>query len=308
MLKLKSKHLLTGEELSRDELVGLLDLAETLRTERNQGKNRNVLQGKNVTLLFEKPSLRTRVSFTVALQELGAQAVELVSAVRKKEEPKDTAMVLATYSHGIMVRTFEHEILEKMAEYSPIPIINGLSDSHHPCQVLADLQTLKQYYGNLQGLKLCYVGDGNNMLHSLLLLLPFLGVHVTYSCPKGYEPNALIVKRATKRALEGGGSIQAFDDPKDAVAGADAIYTDVWASMGQESEEFEREKIFAPFQVNSSLYSFAKKEAIIMHCMPMVRNKEITSTMADHPRSALYRQAENRLHAQKALLVGLMSG
>lgn len=304
--KLKTKHFLTGEELSRDELLGLLDLAETLRKERSEGRNRTELAGKNVSLVFEKPSLRTRMSFTVALQEIGASAIELVSAVRKKEEPEDTAMVIAQYSHGIMVRTFEHEILDRMAKKCPVPIINGLSDSHHPCQVLADLQTLRQYFGKLDGLRLAYFGDGNNMLHSILLLMPYLGVHVTYSCPKGFEPNAFIVKKAKARAKEGGGSITAAS-PKNAAEGVDAVYTDVWASMGQEDEELEREKIFKDYQVNESLYSRAKPNALIMHCMPMVRGKEITEAMADDKNSVIYRQAENRLHAQKALLLGLMN-
>lgn len=308
MLKLKSKHFLTGTECSREELLALLELAEILRSERKAGKNRTELAGKNVSLVFEKPSLRTRMSFTVALYEIGAAPVELISSVRKKESPEDTAMVIAQYSHGIMVRTFEHEILDRMAKKCPVPIINGLSDSHHPCQVLADLQTLQQSFGKLAGLRLAYVGDGNNMLNSILLLMPFLGVHVTYACPKGFEPNAFIVKSAKARAKEGGGSITAFANPMAAVEGADAIYTDVWASMGQEDEELEREKVFKGYQVNEALYSIAKPTAIVMHCMPMVRGKEISETMADHPNSVIYRQAENRLHAQKALLLGLMTG
>lgn len=304
---LKTKHFLTGEELNREELTNLLALAETLRNERKQGRTRNELSGKNVSLVFEKPSLRTRMSFTVALFEIGAHAIELVSSFRKKESPEDTAMVIAQYSHGIMVRTFEHENLDRMAKQCPVPIINGLSDSHHPCQVLADLQTLQQSFGKLAGLKLTYVGDGNNMLNSILLLMPYLGVHVTYACPKGFEPNAFIVKKAKARAKEGGGSITAVANPKAAVECADAIYTDVWASMGQEDEELEREKVFKDYQVNESLYGMAKPGAIVMHCMPMVRGKEITETMADHPNSVIYRQAENRMHAQKALLLGLLA-
>lgn len=303
----KTKHFLTGEELSRDELAKLLELAETVRIERKAGKTRNELAGKNVSLVFEKPSLRTRMSFTVALFEVGAHAIELVSSFRKKESPEDTAMVIAQYSHGIMVRTFEHENLDRMAKSCPVPIINGLSDSHHPCQVLADLQTLAQSFGKIAGLKLAYVGDGNNMLNSILLLMPYLGVHVTYACPKGFEPNAFIVKKAKARAKEGGGSITPISNPRAAVEGADAIYTDVWASMGQEDEELEREKIFKDYQVNEGLLAAAKPTTIIMHCMPMVRGKEITETMADHANSVIYRQAENRLHAQKALLLGLLS-
>jgi ornithine carbamoyltransferase len=305
--KLQTKHFLTGEELSRPELLELLALAETVRGERREGKNRTELAGKNVSLVFEKPSLRTRMSFTVALIEVGAHAIELVSSFRKKESPEDTAMVIAQYSHGSMVRTFEHENLDRMAKRCPVPIINGLSDSHHPCQVLADLQTLQQSFGKLAGLKVTYVGDGNNMLNSILLLMPFLGVHVAYACPKGFEPNAFIVKKAKARAKEGGGSITAIGDPKLAVENTDAIYTDVWASMGQEDEELEREKIFKDYQVNESLFAAAKPGTIVMHCMPMVRGKEITEAMADHANSVIYRQAENRMHAQKALLLGLLA-
>lgn len=306
ILKLGSKHYLTGTELTRDEMKAVLQLAEELRTERRSGKTRKDLEGKNVTLLFEKPSLRTRMSFAVALMELGAGSVEIVSAVRKKEEPEDTVQVLGAYSHGIMVRTFEHKILDRMAQKSPVPIINGLSDSHHPCQVMADLQTLQQSFGKLEGLKLAYVGDGNNMLHSLLLLMPFLGIHVTYACPKGFEPSSFIVKQAMARAKEGGGSIQACDTPAEAVAGAHAIYTDVWASMGQEDEEAEREAAFEDFQVNEELHSKAAPNAVVMHCMPMVRGKEISEGMVEHKNSVIYRQAENRLHVQKALLLGLI--
>jgi len=307
LLKFKSKHFLTGTELTRDELKNLLEVAEVLREERKAGKSRTTLNGKNVALVFEKPSLRTRMSFTVAVTELGGMALELVSAVRKKEEPEDTAMVIAQYSHAIMVRTFEHAILERMAKVSPAPIVNGLSDSHHPCQVLADLQTLKQAFGKLEGLKLAYVGDGNNMLHSILLLMPFLGVHVTYACPPGFEPSAFIVRKAKARAKEGGGSIQGFVDPTEAVKGAHAIYTDVWASMGQEAEEEEKEKAFSNYQLNEDLYALAAPDAIVMHCMPMVRGKEISEAMASHKNAVLYQQAENRLHAQKALLLGLMN-
>ncbi len=309
MLKLKTKHFLTGEELSQSELLGLIDLAEELRAERKAGKTRTDLSGKNITLLFEKQSLRTRVSFTVAMQELGGQVVELISSVRKKEEPEDTVQVLAGYSHGIMCRTHEHHILNRMAQKSPVPVINGLSDSHHPCQVLADIQTLKQFYGNLKGLKVAYVGDGNNMLHSMLLLMPFLGMHLSYACPPGFEPNAFILKQAKARAKENGGSITGTHDPVAAVKGTHAIYTDVWTSMGFEKDEGEsdREKAFEDYQLNEELYSHASPNALIMHCMPMVRGKEISEAMADHKNAVLFRQSENRLHAQKALLLGLLS-
>lgn len=303
MLKLKTSHLLTGEELSADELLGLLDLAQEMKADRRM---RSDFVGKNLALLFEKPSLRTRVSFTVAMQELGGQTIECLSFTRKEEDPKDVAMVLAGYCHGVMLRTHDHSALEKLAENSPIPIINGLSDSHHPCQVFADLLTLKQKFGNLRGLTLTYVGDGNNMLHSLLLLCPILGMQLRYSCPVGYEPNALIVKRAKKRAKEGGGTIEGSLEPVLAVKGAHAVYTDVWTSMGFEKEERDRENAFQGFQVNEELFAHAAPNAILMHCMPVMRGKEISETIANHPAVAFYQQSENRLHAQKALLIGLL--
>jgi ornithine carbamoyltransferase len=229
---------------------------------------------------------------------------------RKTEEPEDVAQVLGGYCHAVMLRTHEHQIIERMAKSSPIPIINGLSDSHHPCQVFADLMTLRQLFGadNLKGLEVAYVGDGNNMLHSLLLLLPFLGVHLRYSCPAQYGPNAFIVKTAKARAKEGGGSIRAFSDPAQAVKGAHAVYTDVWASMGFESENAERALVFADYQVNEELYSHARPNAAIMHCMPMVRGQEISEGLSQHPSTVFYKQSENRLHVQKALLLSLLSG
>ncbi|MBI3544401.1 MAG: ornithine carbamoyltransferase [Deltaproteobacteria bacterium] len=305
MFKLKTKHFLTGEELMRDELLALLDEAEALKKERPTHDAPNS-KGKTLVMLFEKPSLRTRVSFSVAMQELGGSVIELVSAVRKKEEPEDIARVLAGYAHAVMVRTHEHSILEKMASKSSVPVINGLSDTHHPCQALADILTLKQIFGELKGLKLAYVGDGNNMLHSLMLLAPYLGIQLSYACPKGYEPNAFITRRAKARAKEGGGLITAADTPQVAVTGAHALYTDVWTSMGFEREESDREKAFDGYQLNEELVALAAPNSVVLHCMPMVRGKEITDAVADSPRAVLFQQSENRLHAQKALLKGLL--
>lgn len=304
MFKFKTNHLLTGEELTREELQNLLDMAEVLRVERQM--ERKPLHHKNVALLFEKPSLRTRVSFTVAIQELGGNVIELNSSLRKKEEPEDTIRVLEGYVQGVMLRTHDHKTLEKMTKVSKIPVINGLSDTHHPCQALADLQTLQQTFKKIKGLKIAYVGDGNNVLHSLLLLAPFLGAEVSYACPKGFEPNSFVLRRAKERCKDSGGAIHAFTDPVAAVKGAHALYTDVWTSMGFEEEEMNRKKIFKNYQINEDLYAHAAPGALIMHCMPMVRGLEITDTMIEHENSALFRQSENRLHAQKALLMGLM--
>lgn len=302
----KNKDFLTGIEWAPGDLASLVELGDQLRNERKSGKLRQDLAGKQVALLFEKPSLRTHTSFTIALKELGASVIESFSINRKKEEPEDVGRVLEGYCHAIMLRTHEHSILERMAKAVEIPVINGLSDTHHPCQILADLLTLKQMHGKLKGLKLAYVGDGNNILHSLLLMLPPLGVSVSFASPVGYEPNAFIMKKAKALAKESGAKVEAFNDPEQAVKGADAIYTDVWTSMGFEEEETAREKAFEGYQVNEELYSHAAAGAVVMHCMPMVRGKEISEGMANHPCSVLFKQSENRLHVQKALLLGLL--
>lgn len=307
MFHIKSPHFLTGEELSHTELLALLQVAEELRKSRGQKKIK-IMEGQTMALIFEKPSLRTRLSFTVGVQELGGNVLELTSGQKKFEEPEDSIRVMQGMVHGVMLRTFAHENLERMATKSKIPIINGLSDLHHPCQALADLQTLFQAFGKLKGLKLAYVGDGNNVLHSLLLLLPMAGVDVHYSCPKGFEPDPFILERAHLRAAQTGAKIRAFKSPKAAVKGVNAIATDVWTSMGSEDKAESRLNAFQGYQVNLELYSYAATGAIIMHCLPMIKGQEITAEMVEHPCSALFQQAENRLHAQKALMLGIWNG
>ncbi len=307
MFKIKSQHFLTGEELSHTELLNLLQVAEELRKTRGS-KKMKTLDGQTMALIFEKPSLRTRLSFTVGVQELGGQVIELNSSQKKFEEPEDTIRVLQGMVHGVMVRTFEHENLERMVSKAKIPVINGLSDLHHPCQALADLQTLLQYFGKLKGLKLAYVGDGNNVLNSLLLLLPMAGVDVHYACLKGFEPDPAILERAHLRATKTGAKIRSFKTPRSAVKGVNAIATDVWTSMGNEDKAGSRLSAFSGYQVNLELYSQAHPGAIVMHCLPMVKGQEITAEMVEHPCSALFQQAENRLHAQKALMYGIWNG
>lgn len=298
-------NLLDGKELNTESLTELLDLSETLRTERAAGHNREDLKGKTLALLFDKPSLRTRMSFTVAMTELGGNVIEAPANLRKHEEPQDLAGVLSRYVHAVMIRTFSHESLEKFTKASSAPVINGLTDEHHPCQGLADILTLKQKFGKLEGLKLCYIGDGNNVLHSLMVLAPLVGVHLSYSCPKGYQPDGKLLEWCNLRpGLKG--SIKAFETPELAAKGADALYTDVWTSMGQEGENEERIKAFTGYQVNAKLHALAQPQAIVLHCMPMVREQEITSEMVDGPHSWIYQQAENRMHVQKALLLKLM--
>lgn len=306
MLSFKSAHFLTGEELSARELTALLETAEWMRLNRGL-EPVDTLKGKTIALIFDKPSLRTRVSFTVGIQEMGGCAMELLGSQKKSEEPEDAIRVLQGMVHGLMVRTFEHSYLERMAAKARIPIINGLSDSHHPCQALADVLTVKQRLGDLKGRTISYVGDGNNVLHSLLLIAPMLGVNVSYACPNGYLPNADIAKRAQKRAADHGAKIQAFGRPQDAARGAHALYTDVWTSMGQEKENATRVAAFAGYQLNRDLLDLADPKCIILHCLPMVKGQEITEEMVEHPRSAIFQQAENRLHAQKALMHGLFN-
>lgn len=307
VFKLDFMHFLTGEELSPEQLLALIDTAETFRQERKTLYD-GPLQGKTIALVFEKPSLRTRVSFTVGVQELGGAALALDSSQKKAEDPEDTVRVLQGMVHGMMLRTFDHSVFEPMTKFAKIPIINGLSNQHHPCQALADLQTLKTKFGKLKGLKIAYLGDGNNVLHSLLLLAPWAGLDVHYACPEGFKPNTAILKRAEARAEKMGAKIKAFATPQQAAAGAHAIYADVWTSMGQEADMKKRDMAFAGYQLNVELLNSANPEAIAMHCLPMVKGKEITAEVVEHERSALFAQAENRLHAQKALLFGIYNG
>jgi ornithine carbamoyltransferase len=307
-LGLTDRHILTGEELSFHEMQSIIDFAIQLKQQRLEGRSRVWLPGRQLALVFEKPSLRTRVSFTVGMQDLGGFAIDIPSSQRKTEEPEDTARVLAGFCHGLMVRTFSQKILDRMARVSPVPVINGLSDEHHPCQALADLQTLQENFGSLKGLKLAYVGDGNNVLNSLMLMAPVLGVEVRYACPKGYKPAKEIVFRAQERAKAYGGAVVECASPETAVAGAHAIYTDVWTSMGFEEENEARLKAFQGFKVDEALHGLADPDAVVMHCLPMLRDVEISGALADSKHSVIFQQSENRLHAQKSLLVGLLAG
>lgn len=308
MYSIKHPHFLTGEELSQAELLSLLDRAEKLRQIRDSELHPQAMSGKSFALIFEKPSLRTRLSFTVGVQELGGNVIELLGSQKKSEDPEDAIRVLQGMVHGLMLRTFEHSTLERMVSKATIPVINGLSDSHHPCQALADILTLKQKFGKLQGLKIAYIGDGNNVLHSLLLLAPFVGIDVHFACPEGYKPDAEILARAKARAKVGNAQIKSFTTPDQAVTGVDAIYTDVWTSMGFEKENEARLKAFEGYQINMDLVSKAQPDAIVLHCLPMVKGQEITEEVVESSHSALFQQAENRLHAQKALLEGIYNG
>ncbi|MGE3919755.1 MAG: carbamoyl-phosphate synthase large subunit [Gammaproteobacteria bacterium] len=303
MLYQNIKHILTGEELNTKETLDLLQLALKLKKKRNLNQDKP-LQNKHLALLFDKASLRTRFSFTIAMRELGGDVIESLKDTRKNETPEDQAGVLSGYCHAIMMRTDSDETLERLAKASKIPVINGLSDLHHPCQTFADLLTLLETFGDLKGLTLSYVGDGNNILHSLLLLAPSLGVNIHYACPKTREPNHEILKNAMNKLNGQTGKILSFENPLDACKNADAVYTDVWTSMGFENTQAEH--LFVGYQVDEKMMGQAKSNAIFMHCLPMERAKEVSASVADSKQSVIYQQSENRLHAQKALLMTVL--
>lgn len=305
------RHLLSLESLSPADVNSLLDQAQFAK--RTRGVHTRLappLAGKTIALLFEKPSLRTRVSFEVAALELGAQSLYLSPqevGLGKREAVSDVARVLSTYVHAIVIRTFAHGVLEAFARYASVPVINGLTDAHHPCQGLTDVFTIAEEFGDASGRILAYVGDGNNCAHSLMQASMKLGMHLRIATPPGYAPDPALVTYARRDAAITGGSITLTHDPVAAVAGADAIYTDVWASMGQEAEAEARHTIFLPYQVNQALLDRAAPHAIVLHPLPAHRGEEITDDVIDGPHSRVVREAENRLHVQKAILRTLLA-
>lgn len=308
-IQLKGKDFLTLADYSKEEIEYLLHLALELKEKQQNGERYTPLSGKTLAMIFEKPSTRTRVSFEVGMVQLGGHALHLSSRdlqIGRGETIADTARVLSEYVDAIMIRTFEHEKVEELAQYATIPVINGLTDDDHPCQALADLLTIYEVKGKLQGLKLAYIGDGNNMAHALMLAAAKVGMDCAIASPKGYEPKETIVKEAKHIASESGATVVVTNDPYEAIADADVVYTDVWASMGQEAEANERMHIFAPFQVNEALVQQAKQDFIFLHCLPAHRGEEVTEGVIDGAHSYIFQQAGNRLHAQKALLVSLL--
>ncbi len=295
-------------ELSAEEFEELLDLTEEVK--HRPGNFRDALTGRCAALIFEKPSLRTRVTFEVGMGQLGGRSVYLAPgdiALGKRESVADVARNLARWVNILVVRTFSHRILELMAaEAAAIPVINALSDELHPCQAVADLFTLREHKGHLRGLRLAFVGDGNNVAHALLQACALAGVHLTLGVPRGYEPHAGLFERACAVAAKTGAKPMVVYDPAEAVHDADAVYTDVWASMGQESEAEARRKIFTPYQVNRNLLALAKPDAIFLHCLPAHRGEEVTDDVLDGCQSVALDEAENRLHAHKALLLALL--
>lgn len=308
-LNLKGRDFIEFTDYSKEEIEYLLQLAVDIKKKQKSGEVYQPLKGKTIGLIFEKSSTRTRVSFEVGMFQLGGHALFLSKndiQLGRGEIISDTAQVLSRYLDGIMIRTFAHSNVTELAKYADIPVINGLSDDAHPCQVLADFQTVLEHKGQLKGLKMAYVGDGNNMAHSLMLGAAKLGVHVSVASPEGYEPNPAIVVQAKSIAQETGAQVVVTRSPEEAVKDADIIYTDVWASMGFEEEQKVREAAFADYQVNEELVKGAKKDYIFLHCLPAHRGEEVSEGVIDGPNSAIFDQAENRLHAQKALMAALM--
>ncbi|WP_458403665.1 ornithine carbamoyltransferase [Methanobrevibacter sp.] len=286
----------------KDDVKDILELAVKIKSGDVEDKP---LDGKTLAMIFQKSSTRTRVSFDVGMYQLGGRAIFLSSndlQMGRGEPIKDTAKVLSRFVDGIMIRAIKHSDVEELAKYSDVPVINGLTDLEHPCQALADALTIKEHFGQCEGKKICFVGDGNNVSNSLLLIAPLLKMDISIACPKGYEPREDIVKTSLEYASENNTEVTITDDIGVALQNVDVVYTDVWVSMGDEAEQKQRELDFAPFQVNSDLMSLANDGAIFMHCLPAIRGQEVTSEVIDGEQSVVYDEAENRMHAQKAVL------
>ena len=298
------KHLLKLQDLDKNEILDILNLADQLKYENHNKIEHHILKGKTLGMIFQKSSTRTRVSFETGMYQLGGQALFLSNRdlqIGRGEPVEDTARVLSRYLDGIMIRTFEQSEVEALAKYGSIPIINGLTDYCHPCQVLADLMTIREYKKSFDGLKFCFIGDGNNMANSLIVGAITMGMECSVACPDGYKPDAQIMKWANEN-----GKFTCSSDILECAKDADVLYTDVWASMCQEEEKAEREKIFKDFQINDNVMAVANDNAMVLHCLPAHREEEITAKVFEEHANEIFDEAENRLHAQKAVLVKLM--
>jgi ornithine carbamoyltransferase len=303
------RDLISIQDFMPEELACALELAAAMKA--RPGDYRGTLVGKQIVLFFEKPSLRTRLTFEAGINSLGGVSFfvdQTQMRLGARESLSDVAHNLERWVDGVVLRTFAHETVTTMAEHTSIPVINALSELEHPCQAMADMLTLQEHLGDLRNVHLAYVGDGNNVAHSLMLAAASLGATISVGTPEGYEPHEGIVSAAKQIASASGGHVEVVNDPVEAVAGADAVYTDVWASMGQEDEAAERRQIFMPFQVDQELFSCAAQHAVFMHCLPAHRGDEVAAAVIDSPRSVVFDQAENRLHMQKAILVLLLEG
>lgn len=308
-VNLKGRDFLALADFTPEEIRYLIDLAIDLKMKQKAGEIYHPLKGKTLGMIFEKSSTRTRVSFEVGMYQLGGQALFLSRndlQIGRGEPISDTAQVLSRYLDGIMIRTFAHRTVIELARGATVPVINGLTDASHPCQALADYQTVLEHKGRLEGLNVAYIGDGNNMVHSLIMGAAKLGMNISVATPEGYEPDPELVEQAKEVASATGARILVCRDPKEAMSAADVVYTDVWASMGFEEEQKEREKAFAAYQVNEDLAKYANKDYLFMHCLPAHRGEEVSEGVIDGPNSIIYDQAENRLHAQKAIMTAIM--
>ena len=303
------KDMLKLNDYSKEEILEILDLADELKSKNKNGVEHHLLKGKTLAMIFEKSSTRTRVSFETGMYQLGGNAMFLSSKdlqLGRGEPVKDTARVLERYVDGIMIRTYKQSYVEELAKYANIPIINGLTDDEHPCQVLADLMTIREYKKSFDGLKVCFIGDGNNMANTLMVGALKMDMDISIASPKGYQPKDFIMDGVKLIEAESKGKVTIIDSPIDAIKNADVVITDVWASMGQEGEQQERMKAFAGYQVNAETMSYAKPDAIVLHCLPAHREEEITAEILELHKDEIFEEAENRLHAQKALMVKLI--
>jgi len=306
---MKGRDLLSVNDLTVDEVYRIFDLAKQLKARQKKGEQHHLLEGKTLGMIFQKASTRTRVSFEVGMYQLGGIALFLSAndlQIGRGEPVKDTARVLSRYLDGIMIRTFSHAEVEELARYADVPVINGLTDYLHPCQALTDIFTVVERQGMVKGRKLAYVGDGNNMVNALLHTCAKVGMDIAVATPPGYGPHPQVVLEAQAAAAAAGSKVALVTDPKDAAVGADVLYTDVWASMGQEAERAVRQRAFAGYQINEGLLKLAKPDAIVLHCLPAHRGEEITDAVIEGPQSAVFDEAENRLHVQKAIMALLM--
>jgi ornithine carbamoyltransferase len=301
ILKANASDILTDLDLSNDELSYLLDLA--LEVKRAPREFAQSLAGKSIALLFEKPSLRTRLTFELAIRQLGGDSVFCEGPIGGREPLKDIARNLDRWVNGIVARVFSHATVSELARWSAVPVVNALCDGYHPCQALADVLTIRERFGGLRGLKLAFIGDGNNVAHSLMLTAVRLGMNFALGCPEGFGPNPEVLAQAEGLGAASGASVEVTHDAARALDGAHAVYTDVWASMGQEQESARRRAAFGPYQVDAGLFGLARPDAVFMHCLPARRGEEVTDAVMESPRSVVFDQAENRLHAQKALLL-----
>jgi len=290
-------------DLDRASILGLIDLADELKQRQRRHEPYRPLEGKTLAMIFEKPSLRTRVTFEIGIFQLGGYGLFYQTRLGERESVPDVARNLERWVDGIMARTYSHQVLVELAEYSSVPVINALSDREHPCQILADAQALREHKGKFDGLKVAFVGDGNNVFASWAHFAARIPIHLTLTCPEGYEPDPEILAFAQR---ETNGSVMVTHDLAEGVGNADAVYTDVWASMGQEDEAEARAAVFAPYQVNAKCMALAKPDAVFMHCLPAHRGYEVTDEVIDSRQSIVFDEAENRLHAQKAIMVSLM--